>query len=149
MTNLLKKEPFGQLRIDKVRLSDAKLWLIKLQQKDGKSYSSIHSIRGVLCPAFQLAMDDDLIRKNPFQFELASVIVNDSVTREAITWKQQRDFLNFVKEDKYYCLTTSPNSHISPQHDENNSRLHHRGGWFHLFDKLEFTYCNTPQLLHR
>lgn len=34
--------------------------------------------------------------------ELASVIVNDSVTREAITRKQQRDFLNFVKEDKYY-----------------------------------------------
>lgn len=103
VTNLLKKEPFGQLRIDKVRLSDAKLWLIKLQQKDGKSYSSIHSIRGVLRPAFQLAVDDDLIRKNPFQFELASVIVNDSVTREAITRKQQRDFLNFVKEDKYYC----------------------------------------------
>ena len=64
-TNLLKKEPFGQLRIDKVRLSDAKLWLIKLQQKDGKSYSSIHSIRGVLRPAFQLAVDDDLIRPLP------------------------------------------------------------------------------------
>lgn len=28
--------------------------------------------------------------------------MNDSVTREAITRKQQRDFLNFVKEDKYY-----------------------------------------------
>lgn len=103
VTNMLKKDPFGQLRIDKVRLSDAKLWLIKLQQKDGKSYSTIHSIRGVLRPAFQLAVDDDLIRKNPFGFELASVIVNDSVTREAITRKQQRDFLNFVKEDKYYC----------------------------------------------
>ncbi len=102
VTNMLKKDPFGQLRIDKVRLSDAKLWLIKLQQKDGKSYSTIHSIRGVLRPAFQLAVDDDLIRKNPFGFELASVIVNDSVTREAITRKQQRDFLNFVKEDKYY-----------------------------------------------
>ena len=102
VTNMLKNDPFGQLRIDKVRLSDAKLWLIKLQQKDGKSYSTIHSIRGVLRPAFQLAVDDDLIRKNPFGFELASVIVNDSVTREAITRKQQRDFLNFVKEDKYY-----------------------------------------------
>ena len=86
----LKNDPFGQLRIDKVRLSDAKLWLIKLQQKDGKSYSTIHSIRGVLRPAFQLAVDDDLIRKNPFGFELASVIVNDSVTREAITRKQHQ-----------------------------------------------------------
>ena len=103
MTNMLKKDPFGKLRIDKVRLSDAKLWFINLQQTDGKSYSTIHSIRGVLRPAFQLAVDDDLIRKNPFGFELASVIVNDSVTREAITRRQQRDFLEFVKQDSHYC----------------------------------------------
>lgn len=101
--NVLKKEAFGKLRIDKVRLSDAKAWLIKLQRVDGRGYSSIHSIRGVLRPAFQLAVDDDLIRKNPFGFELASVIVNDSVTREAITRKQERELLKFIKEDKHFC----------------------------------------------
>ena len=101
--NILNKEAFGKQRIDKVRLSDAKAWLIKLQQVDGRGYSSIHSIRGVLRPAFQLAVDDDLIRKNPFQFELASVIVNDSVTREAITRKQERELLKFIKEDKHFC----------------------------------------------
>ena len=37
-----------------------------------------------------------------------------------------------------YSHTTFQNNHILPQHDENNSRLHHRGGCFHLFDKLEF-----------
>ena len=84
-------------------MSDAKAWLIKLQQVDGRGYSSIHSIRGVLRPAFQLAVDDDLIRKNPFGFELASVIVNDSVTREAITRKQERELLRFIKEDKHFC----------------------------------------------
>lgn len=61
--NILNREAFGKQRIDKVRLSDAKAWLIKLQQVDGRGYSSIHSIRGVLRPAFQLAVDDDLIRK--------------------------------------------------------------------------------------
>ena len=100
--NMLKKESFGNLRIDKVRLSDAKAWLIKLQQIDGRGYSSIHSIRGGLRPAFQMAVDDDLLRKNPFEFELASVIVNDSVTREAITRKQQRDLLKFIQEDKHF-----------------------------------------------
>ena len=101
--NVLKKEKFGAIRIDKVRLSDAKQWLIKLQQEDGKGYSSIHNIRGVLRPAFQMAVDDDLIRKNPFAFELVSVVVNDSVRREAITRKQERDFLKFVKEDSHFC----------------------------------------------
>lgn len=60
--NILNREAFGKQRIDKVRLSDAKAWLIKLQQVDSRGYSSIHSIRGVLRPAFQLAVDDDLIR---------------------------------------------------------------------------------------
>lgn len=100
--NIIKKEKFGAKRIDKVKLSDAKEWLIKLQD-DGRGYSSIHSIRGVVRPAFQLAVDDDLIHKNPFEFQLATVVVNDSVTREAITRKQERDFLKFIKEDKHFC----------------------------------------------
>lgn len=101
--NMLNKDKFGQKKIGSVKLSDAKLWLIKLQQTDGRSYSSIHSIRGVLRPAFQMAMDDDLIRKNPFEFQLATVIVNDSVTREAITRKQERQFLEFVQQDNHFC----------------------------------------------
>ena len=101
--NLLSKDPFGAKRIDKVRLSDAKGWLIKLQQEDKKSYSSIHSVRGVLRPAFQMAVDDDILRKNPFEFMLATVLVNDAVTREAITRKEERTFLDFVKNDKHYC----------------------------------------------
>lgn len=100
--NIIKKEDFGKKRIDKVKLSDAKCWLIKLQQ-DGRGYSSIHSIRGVVRPAFQMAVDDDLIRKNPFEFQLATVVVNDSVTREAITRKQERAFLEFVVNDKHFC----------------------------------------------
>ena len=78
-------------------------WLIHLQQIEKKSYSSIHSIRGVLRPAFQLAVDDDLIRKNPFQFQLMEVVVNDSVTREAISRAEERKFLRFVKEDPHFC----------------------------------------------
>ena len=101
--NILKKDSMGSRRIDTVKLSDAKAWLIKLQQVDGRSYSSIHTIRGVLRPAFRMALEDDLIRKNPFDFELSSVIVNDSVTREAITRKQERNLLKFIKEDRHFC----------------------------------------------
>ena len=58
--NIIKKEPFGKTRIDRVKQSDAKAWLIKLQ-KDGRGYSTIHTVRGVVRPAFQMATDDDLI----------------------------------------------------------------------------------------
>lgn len=101
--NLLQKDPFGSKRINTVKLSDVKGWLVKLQKVDKKCYSSIHLIQGVLRPAFQLAVDDDLIRKNPFQFQLTEVVVNDSVRREAISRDQEREFLKFVKEDPHYC----------------------------------------------
>lgn len=87
--NLMKKAPFNEKKISRVKTSDAKLFLIKLQQ-DGRRYSTIKTVRGVLRPAFQMAVDDDVLRKNPFGFELATVLVNDSVTREAITRKQMR-----------------------------------------------------------
>lgn len=99
--HILEKEDFGRKRIDTVKLSDAKAWLIKLQ-KDGRGYSSIKTVRGVIRPAFQMALDDDYIRKNPFEFQLATVVVNDSVTREAITRKQERIFLEFIKSDSHF-----------------------------------------------
>ncbi len=101
--NILKNEEFSNKKITKVKTSDAKLFLIKLQKEDGKSYSTIASIRGVLRPAFQMAMDDDLIYKNPFGFQLVGVVVNDSITREAITKEQMRNFLRFVHDDIVYC----------------------------------------------
>ena len=99
--NLMKKEDFYYKKIGDVKTSDAKLFLIKLQQ-DGKRYSTVKTVRGVLRPAFQMAVDDDLIRKDPFEFQLCTVVVNDSVTREAITRKQERKFLEFIKNDEHY-----------------------------------------------
>ena len=60
-------------------------------------------MRGVLRPAFQMAVDDDVLMKNPFQFELAGVVVNDAVTREAISKDQMRKFLKFIHDDVVYC----------------------------------------------
>ena len=99
--NVLKKDEFGGRKIGDIRVSDAKLWLIQLQ-KNGRGYSSIHTIRGVLRPAFQMAVDDDILLKNPFEFQLATVVINDSIRREAITKKQERAFLKFVKDDPHF-----------------------------------------------
>ena len=99
--NVLKKEEFGSRKISDIRISDAKLWLIQMQ-KSGRGYSSIHTIRGVLRPAFQMAVDDDVLLKNPFEFQLATIIINDSIRREAIPKKQERMFLKFVKDDSHF-----------------------------------------------
>ena len=100
--NLMKAEDFSRKKISQIKVSDAKLFLIKLQN-DGKGYSTVKTVRGVLRPAFQMAVDDDLIPKNPFGFQLAGVVVNDSLIREAITPDQMRKFLKFVHDDNVYC----------------------------------------------
>ena len=101
--NTLRREAFGQRMINDIRTSDARLFLLKLQMEDGKSSSTIHSIRGVLRPAFRMAVEDDILPKNPFDWELYTVIVNDSHTRDAISRADERRFLDFVEADDHYC----------------------------------------------
>jgi site-specific recombinase XerD len=98
----LANDPFGQRNIASIKTSEAKKWLVGMQSA-GSGYSSIHSIRSVVRPAFRMAVEDDLIRKNPFDFELAKVLINDAVSRDALSPKQERDFLKFVKEDAHFC----------------------------------------------
>lgn len=59
---------------------------------------------GVVRLAFQMATDDDLTCKNPFDFQLATLVVNDSVTRDAISRADMRKFLKFVEEDKHFTM---------------------------------------------
>lgn len=95
---ILKNDPFGAECISKVKLSDAKNWFVRLQA-GGKSYGTVHVIRGVVKPAFQTAVDDELIRKNPFGFSMTTIIKDDSVLREAITEEQEKAFMEFVGSD--------------------------------------------------
>lgn len=99
--NIIKKDAFGRKRIGDVKVLHAKEWLVKLQD-EGRGYSSIHSIRGVVRPAFQMAVENDWLNKNPFDFQLNTVVVNNSVTRDAISRKEERKFLEFVKNDHYF-----------------------------------------------
>ena len=100
--NIMKQEEFGSRKIVEIKTSDAKLFLIKLQQEDGRGSSTVKTIRGVLRPAFQMAVDDDILMKNPFGFELVGIIVNTEHTRQAVTRKQMNNFLKFVHYDNVY-----------------------------------------------
>ena len=99
--SILKRDIFGKRKIKDVKISDAKMWIIGLQNS-GKGYSYIQSIRGVVKPAFQMAVDDDLLLKNPFNFMLQDVIKNDSQKRISVTPEQQERFLEFIKTDQIY-----------------------------------------------
>ena len=98
---VLHKYEFGDRIIRDIKVSDAKEWLIQLFD-DGYSWNSIASIRGVVRPAFQMAFTEEIIRRNPFDFRM-DFLPNNTQKRVALTENQQKQFLNFIAEDEYYC----------------------------------------------
>ena len=68
---------------------------------EGRGYSSINSIKGVLKPAFQMAVNDDYLRKNPFDFRM-DLIPNNSQKRVAMTEEEQERYLEYVRNDEHF-----------------------------------------------
>ena len=97
LQKLLENDPFGQMRIDRVKSSNAKAW-VSAQREKGKKFNTIHNYQTVLRPAFQMAVDDDLIRKNPFAFRLSTVLSNNSTPRFALSPEQEKAFLDYISE---------------------------------------------------
>lgn len=89
--------PFGQLKIKAVKLSDGKSWFVSLHNT-GMKQNTIGVIQSVVRPAFEMAVDDDYIRKNPFKFKLSDVVPNDAYVRNALTKDQQERYLQFIKD---------------------------------------------------
>ena len=99
--NILEKEAFAQKSIREIKASDAQQWIIKLSN-DGRGYSTLTTIKGVLSPAFQMAYDEDIILKNPFNFKLTDFVVNDSKKRVALTEAQKDRWMEFIRNDNTY-----------------------------------------------
>lgn len=98
---LLDADPLGHMNIDRVRLSDGKEWAIRMNQK-GYAVGTIKGYVTSLRAAFKVAIQDDLVRKNPFDFAVTDLIADDRKPREALTKAQQRALLDFVEHDPVY-----------------------------------------------
>lgn len=98
---MLEDDPLGSCRISSVKQSDAKAWAVRMKSK-GVAYNSIRSDKSALKAAFRTAVNDDLVRKNPFDFKLVDVIENDTERKQALTPEQEKDLLEFIRQDPIY-----------------------------------------------
>lgn len=71
--NKIADDPFGQRQIKDIKLSDAKTWLVSLHDS-GMKQNTIGIVQNLLRPAFEMAVEDDMIRKNPFKFKLSDIV---------------------------------------------------------------------------
>ena len=102
--NRIRESEFGSRLIRDIKISDAKRFYISLHDL-GCKRNTIVLYHNLLRPAFEMALDDDFIRKNPFKFKMADILKDDSEKRIPLTKEQQKIYLQFVQEvggDKYY-----------------------------------------------
>lgn len=101
LKRLLFEDAIGSREIGGVKPSDAKEWAQRMKSK-GFAYSTISNHKRSLKAAFYLAIADDCIRKNPFDFKLATVIKRDVTEREPLSREQVDALLGFMRSDAVY-----------------------------------------------
>ena len=95
---VINREPFAQMQIKDVRQSNAKALLLHFSKDLGYTSGTVSIIHSVLKQAFEIAVQDDYIRKNPFNFKTSSIVNKCSVTKDALAPEQQHELLEFMKE---------------------------------------------------
>ena len=99
--NVLKKDPFGSMSIDSVKQSDAKEWAIRMRET-GIAYNSIKNYMRSLRASFYMAIQDDYVRKNPFDFVLSDILDDTRKEKTALSLEQEEALLTFAKSDRTY-----------------------------------------------
>ncbi|HBF5551825.1 TPA: site-specific integrase, partial [Clostridioides difficile] len=101
LMRLLKEDKLGARSIDTIKPSDAKEWALRMKEK-GFSYNTINNHKRSLKASFYIAIQDDCVRKNPFDFKLSEVLENDTKEKVALTEEQEQALLSFIKTDNVY-----------------------------------------------
>lgn len=97
----LKDDKLGNARIGAVKPSDAKEWAVRMRDK-GLAFITISNDKRSLSAAFYMAVQDDLVRKNPFDFKLDSVIEDTTESKVPLSPGQEKSLLDFMLGDKVY-----------------------------------------------
>ncbi|EFG39193.1 transposase transposon [Staphylococcus aureus A9754] len=101
LMDILKKDKLGARSIDSIKPSDAKEWAIRMSE-NGFAYSTINNYKRSLKASFYIAIEDDYVRKNPFNFQLNTVIDDDTIPKIALAEEQVEKLLSFAKADETY-----------------------------------------------
>ena len=101
LMKLLQDDKMGNMQIEKVKPSDAKQWVIRMKEQ-GFAFQTINNHKRSLKAIFYTAIEDDLIRKNPFNFNTDDVIENDTAEKIVLADTQADLLLRFLKNDCTY-----------------------------------------------
>lgn len=101
------KDGFGKKIVGDVKYSDVLYFYNDLITNKGLSVNTLESINTVLHPTFELAVRDDIIRKNPTNGAYAEIKKRHGGCRKlrhALSVEQQRSFMNYVANSPIFYV---------------------------------------------
>ena len=99
------RDTFGQKRIAEIKYSHVLQFYYYLLNQQGISLGTLDSVHCLLHPTFQLAVRDEIIRKNPtdgVMKEISRESGQNSGVRHALTIEQQRCFMEYIANHPIY-----------------------------------------------
>lgn len=107
--NVLSKTTFVNRPVSQIRVADAKRFLIELKIERDVTYSTISGYGRMLKGAFTIALEDEVVLRNPFAIDMSFLHDDGEAKRKkaiALTRQQQSEFMSFIwnsaKCRKYY-----------------------------------------------
>ena len=101
LMKILKNDKIGNMQVEKVKPTDAKEF-VKRMREQGYAFNTINNYKRFLKAIFYTAIQDDLIRKNPFNFSTDDVIENDTAEKIVLADTQADLLLQFLQTDCTY-----------------------------------------------
>ncbi len=99
------RDTFGRRKIAEIKFSDVLKFYLHLLNNEGLALSTLDNINTLLHPTFELAVRDEIIRKNPSDGAMKEVTKETDKTRgirKALTIEQQRAFMGYIAEHPVY-----------------------------------------------
>ena len=100
----MENEPFARRKIKTITPLEAEEWFQSLHDVKGKNYSTLHTLRGILRPAFAMAKKNNYVVQNPFDFPMLKKRYGGTKTRHAISRRDMNRFLDFCRTDKHFSI---------------------------------------------
>lgn len=99
------RDGFGKKRICNIKYSDVLFFYQSLIDERELSVHTVDSVHGLLHPAFEMAVRDNIIRKNPSENvmkEFKKRVGKNKGVRHALTIEQQRAFLSYIADSDVF-----------------------------------------------
>ena len=99
------RDTFGKRNIAEIKYSDVVQFYNYLVEKQELQINTLETVHTLLHPTFQLAVRDDIIRKNPSDGVMAELKKNLGMktgVRHALTIPQQRAFIEYIATHPIY-----------------------------------------------